>query len=60
MLEVSFKFVPNQKVKTILEEEGIVETCVYIGKGAPNRYNIMFKGGKFVYFDEDQLEAVEG
>jgi hypothetical protein len=60
MQEVMFEFVPNQKVKTVLGDEGVVETCIYVGKGGPNRYNVMFKGGRSGYFDEDLLEAVEG
>jgi hypothetical protein len=57
MPTVEFKFAVQQKVKTVLGDEGIIDMQ---GFGGGNiRYYVLFKEGKGSWFDEEQLTAVE-
>lgn len=53
MGDVSFKFEPKQKVKTIMDDEAIVDMAAYDGHVIS--YYVKLKGGKGQWFDEDQL-----
>lgn len=59
MPTIEFKFPPKQRVRTVLGDEGVIDSCAFTGKMIPSYY-VLVKGGNGSWFDEDQLEAVEG
>ena len=57
MQTITFIFDVNQKVKTPLGEDAIIDTCSFVGN--KNRYYVIMKEGRGAWFDEDLLTAVE-
>jgi hypothetical protein len=54
---VNFKFDQNQKVKTVLGDEGIIDMLGYANGNV--RYYVLMKEGRGAWIDENQLEARE-
>ncbi len=57
-MEIVFKFELDEKVTTVLGDEGIVEMCAYARAG--NQYLITLAGGKDVWLYEDRLVRGHG
>lgn len=58
MPDITFKFDVGDRVKTNLDDEGMIDSATNIGTG-PHRYYVKFKGGRGSYFDEDDLSLME-
>ena len=58
MPTIEFKFSPNQRVRTSLGDEGLIDTCA-IMSGPQHRYYVILKGGTGAWLDEDQLTVAD-
>jgi hypothetical protein len=54
---VEFKYDLGTRVKTVVDDEGVIDDLSYGVCG--NRYYVLMKGGKGRWFDEDQLTPLE-
>ena len=57
MKVVSFKFEPKARVRTSLDDDGIVDSCA-IDAGPDRRYYVIHKGGVGAWYPEEQLSSV--
>ncbi|MEW6115642.1 MAG: hypothetical protein AB1553_01920 [Nitrospirota bacterium] len=55
-LKSIFKFLPGDKVETIVGDLGFVETCAIEAEGRV-KYYVVWKGGNGRWFYEDTLTA---
>ena len=56
-MQVDFKFEIDQRVKTILGDEGIVSNLMIDDSGQKNAY-VKLQGGKGDWFKENQIESI--
>jgi hypothetical protein len=54
MATVEFKYNPGDKVRTAVEDEGIVETCGF-ERGGIKKYYVVWKGATGRWFYEEDI-----